>query len=235
MEIMRKQIILFFLVALSYNLYGIRIKYRVTSMKLNVAEIEMELNDSHISVAVKSRIKVPLFPSIDNRYEIIHDGDFRPLHYTRIVNQAELTDSVYTRYHLGSATMHQSSNSKSINYKVRADTRDVFSLLAKISDDVNAGGTYYADGNGRLWQVKVSGPQTERISTALGKQTARRHDFTFQPLSPVKAPYIDMITFNFLDPDTRLTLWVSVNGVPLKAHLKKGLMSMNWDIQSVGP
>lgn len=230
---MRRLILLSSLILTCGYLAAIRVKYKVTSMRLNVADIEMQMTDSRILVTAESRIRVPLFPSLNNRYTIVHDEDYRPLHYIRQIHQTELRDSVYTQYKQNTAHMYQKSNDRSISYKVRKDTRDIFSLLAKVSNDTEAGGTYYVDGNGRMWQVEVSKGQTEKISTALGKLNARKHEFSFSPLSPTKAPYIDMITFNFLDPNSQLTLWVSMNGVPLRAHLKKNKMSMSWDIQSV--
>lgn len=230
---MHKVLVLLLLASLQCTLGGTHLQYKVTSMRLNVASIDMKLVDPEINIAVKSRIKIPLFPNLDNHYKIIHDEDYRPVQYTRLVQQSGLKDSVYTVYQKSSARMYQKLTGNSNTYAVRADTRDVFSLLAKISSDPNAGGEYTVDGNGRLWLVTVSKGRTEKISTALGKQSARRHDFRFKALSPDKAPYIDMLTFNFLDNDTKLSLWVSMNGIPLKADLRKNLTSMSWDILSV--
>ncbi|MCK9556999.1 MAG: DUF3108 domain-containing protein [Candidatus Cloacimonetes bacterium] len=228
-----KLLLLAILLSFQHGLWGLHLKYKVTSLKLNVATIDMKLYHPEISIAVKSRIKVPLFPHLDNQYKIVHDDVYRPLQYTRIIKQSSLEDSVFTVYNKNSVQMKQKLTGKIYNYKVQADTRDVFSLLAKISSDPNSEGDYTVDGNGRLWRVRVSKGRTEKISTALGKQTARRHDFSFKALSPEKAPYIDMLTFNFLDEDTILSLWVSMNGVPLKAYLKKNMTSMSWDIMSV--
>lgn len=226
--------LLILIACLALPLTAVKLRYKVISMRLNVADIEMELQDPEIHLAVRSRIKLPLFPYLNNRYQIRHDKDYLPQWYLRLVDQSEISDSVYTEYKNGNATMHQRSTGRSTTYKLRTNTRDIFSLLAKISSDPQAGGTYYVDGNSRIWQVNVSRGKTEQISTALGKYTARRHEFSFVALSPTKAPYIDMLTFNFLDPDTKLTLWISAHGIPLKAYLKKNFTSMSWEIQSIG-
>jgi hypothetical protein len=52
-------------------------------------------------------------------------------------------------------------------------------------------------------------------------------------LSQEKAPYVDMLTHNFLSEDTRISIWISESGLPLKAQLKKKVLSMNWDIVSM--
>ena len=59
---------------------------------------------------------------------------------------------------------------------------------------------------------------------------ARRHEIQLEPLSEEKALYVDMLTNNFFDANLVLTIWISDNGIPLKAHLKKNLIGMTWEI-----
>jgi hypothetical protein len=214
------------------SLGAVRLKYKVTSLRLNVAEVDMELKDPYIRISARTRINLPLFPHMDNRYEILHDESFLPIQYKRIVHQGEIRDSVQTVYDGARAMEYRKSTANVSSYPIKEDSRDFFSFLAKICSDNNAGGTYYVDGNGRIWKATVSSKEIEKISTALGKQNARKHEIGFEPLSSQKAPYIDMLTFNFLDPETKLSLWISTNGIPLKAQIKKKRGGMQWEILS---
>lgn len=233
MGTMRKLLLSLLLLLNIPLLCAVNLRYKVSSWGLSVADLQIDLAKGRSSFRVKSKANMLLFPHIDNSYLIYHDDNYNPLRINRIVHQSELQDSICTTYVGNRATMHQKSTGESISYNITRNTRDVFCLILAICNDNEAEGIYLVDGNGRTWHARVSSADIENISTALGKQTARKHEISFEPLTSQKAPYTDMLTFNFLNPDVKLNLWISLNGFPLKAKLKKSFVGMNWDILSI--
>lgn len=222
---------LIWLIALS--LIGVRAEYNVNAMGMKIADLKIEMKPELIDVKIKSTKVLPLFPHINNRYTITSQQDFMPNKYTRIVHQGELLDEIETIYGASQAKLWQKSTNSEYIYETKGDMRDFFSLLNLICNTPKPQKNYIVDGNSRAWQAEVSSPSYENIKTKIGSFKARRHVLSFRPLSPEKAPYMDMLTHNLLSEDIVLTVWISDGGVPLKANIKKKLMGMNWEIREL--
>ncbi|MCK9584415.1 MAG: DUF3108 domain-containing protein [Candidatus Cloacimonetes bacterium] len=207
-------------------------EYKISSLGVKVADLRIEYQAQKTVVKAQNKGKIWIFPHINNRYEIEFAEQFLPKRYLRTIHQGELRDSVLTLYDSPRATMYQKSTAEKTSYQVHPNTRDFFSLLRLICSNKSASGNYLLDGNGANWQACVSKGKMEKIKTSLGTFTARRHNISLKALSQEKAPYVDMLTHNFLSEDTRISIWISENGLPLKAQLKKKVLSMNWDIVS---
>jgi len=173
-----------------------------------------------------------LFPQINNIYRISYDEQFRPLALNRSVSQKELLEEINTNYdhNTQKAIMSRSSTHNSSTYTISKNSRDPFSLLAYIGTGKAAEGVYNIDGNGLPWQAKVRSFETEIVKTSLGKYLAKRYDLTFTNLTGKKMPYTDMVTFNMLSENNKMSLWVSEENVILKALVKKGAISVTWEI-----
>lgn len=230
---MRKAVSVLILLLFSFGLSAQIAEYKISSFGVKVADLRIEFQPSKTLVKVQNPGKVWIFPHIDNLYEIETDSQLLPQRYLRIIHQGELRDSVLTLYHAPFATMHQKSTAQKTSYKLKPSTRDFFSFLRVICSDKNAGGAYLLDGNGVCWQGNVSKAEIQKIKTSLGSFTARKHEITIKSLSTAKAPYTDMLTHNFLSEDIKMSVWISEQGLPLKAQLKKKVWSMNWEIVSI--
>jgi len=211
-------------------MYAQKLDYRITSLSMKVADLAIDLSAETILIRVQNQGKLRIFPHLNNSYRIELDEDMRPTSYQRMIHQGELRDSVFTSFDENHAIMHQESVGKSLRYEISAEARDIFSFLFAVSQNPNPCKNYILDGDGRPWQAQVSPGVRQRIRTAMGTMFARKHDIRMVPLSQTKAPYVDMITHNFFDENIKLSLWVSDNGIPLKAQLRKNMIGMNWEI-----
>lgn len=230
---MRKAAFCLILLLSAFALSAQIAEYKISALGVKVADLRIEFQPNKTIVKVQNKGKILVFPHINNRYEIEFDKQFLPRRYLRTIHQGELRDSVLTLYTPPSATMYQKKADKNTSYPIGTSTRDFLSILRLVCSDKNAGGNYLVDGNGTSWQAWVSKAEMDKIKTVLGTFSARKHEITLRPLSQAKAPYIDMLTHNFLSEDIRMTVWVSEQGLPLKAQLKKKILSMNWDIVSI--
>lgn len=210
-----------------------KLEYKVTSLGMKVADLSLNITDKRLQIKVSNSGQRSLFPHINNRYCIDWKEDFLPQRYIRQIHQDALRDSICTIYEDTQATMLQKKKAEKSSYPIPPNCRDIFSLLLKICQSPKPVGEYHVDGNGRIWKVVVAGGKSERINTALGKFQATRYELSFMPLSPQKAPYTDMLTFNMLSEDLKLQLWVNQGGIPIKAQLKKKLLTMAWEIISI--
>lgn len=208
-------------------------EYKISSLGVKVADLRIEFQPRKTIIKVQNQGKIWIFPHLDNRYEVEFGDQFLPKRYLRTIHQGELRDSVLTLYGPLSAVMYQKSTGKDISYPIKPLTRDFFSFLRMICSNKGASGSYFLDGNGASWQASVSKGEMEKIKTALGTFTARKHEITLKALSQQKAPYTDMLTHNFLSEDIRMSIWISEGGLPLKAQLKKKVWNMNLDIVSI--
>jgi hypothetical protein len=215
-------------VAMAQNL-----EYRISSMGFKVAKINLNIGKDKLYVKASNNGFRTIFPHLNNIYRVSFDQDFIPHTSVRIIHQDALKDSVTTIYSQNDATMHRKSNNERVSYKISGDTYDIFTLLAMISKKAKAVGEYNVDGNGRTWKAVVSGGKIENIKTSLGTFQTTKYELRFKAQSPQKAPYVDMLTHNFLDEDMHLSIWVNQGGVPVKAHLRKKLMVMIWEILSI--
>lgn len=214
-------------------MYAQRLEYRITSMGLKVANLSMNISEQQIHIKASNSGMRTVFPHLNNSYTISYDGDFQPTHYLRSIHQDSLKDSVLTTYQKGKATMLRKSNNERISYPTTEGTRDFFSLLLKICQSPKPVGNYVVDGNGRSWQATVSGGQIDNLNTSLGRFQTTKYQVSFKALSPHKAPYVDMLTHNTLSEDITLNIWVNQGGIPVKAQIRKKLMSMTWEILSI--
>lgn len=224
---------LIWLIALS--LIGVRAEYNVNTLGMKIADLKIEMKPKLIDVKIKSTKVLPLFPHINNRYTISSSQNFLPDKYTRRVHQGELLDEIETIYSQSNAKLWQKSTNSEYLFDIYIDTRDFFSLLNLICNTPKPQKNYIVDGDSRAWQAQVSSPSHENIKTKIGSFKARKHVLSFVPLSPEKAQYMDMLTHNLLSEDVVLTVWISGDGVPLKANIKKKLMGMNWEIKELKP
>lgn len=230
---MRKAALCLILLLATFLLNAQVAEYKISSLGVKVADLRIEFQPNKAVIKVQNKGKIWIFPHIDNLYEVEFDKQFLPKRYLRTIHQGELRDSVFTLYAAPKATMYQKSTGKNTFYRIEPSTRDFFSFLRMICSNKNTSGNYLLDGNGASWQAWVSPGKMDKIKTALGTFTARKHDITLKALSQEKAPYTDMLTHNFLSEDTKMSIWISDAGLPLKAQLKKKIWSMNWDIISI--
>ncbi len=227
---LHKLVFALFVLCFSAMLPAARFDYKISSMALKIADLSIDLNSDKITVEAQNQGRMSIFPHLNNSYEIWLDEDLRPKTYLRMIHQGELRDSVLTVYEHSKASLHKQSSEQILHYELPADSRDFFSFLYILCQSPNPAKSYLLDDDGQSWKAEVSPPARERIRTPLGKMYARRHDIQMLPLCGDDAEYVDMLTHNFFDENLDLVIWISDNGVPLKAKIKKGLLSMSWEI-----
>ena len=201
---------------------------------IKLAKIDILISDREplIEIKAKSVKETPLFPQIDNIYRIEHNGEFLPLTYYRIVKQKNVSDEVTVNYkhNAAEATMSRLSDNSLCRYKTAVGSQDVYSFLAKVISGKATGSNFPIDANGVRWQAKVKKLKAETISTSLGKYPAKHYEITFQNLTERKMPYIDMVTFNMLQENIKLNLWVYNNQYAVKATFKKNGLTSSWEL-----
>jgi hypothetical protein len=214
------------------HLHGFSADYKITSIGLKVADLSIRLNDISLTVHVKNSEPSRLFPKIDNLYSLSFVDGYSTSRYSRIVNQESLSDSIMVVYHSlsDSATVWQRLTGTQHSYPLYMGSRDFFSGLVNIIRGNRINRSLFIDGNGKQWEANVEFGNYQQIRTPIGKFETQVVQLTFSPISTDRMPYLDMLTHNFLSPDSKLTLWISDNGVPIKATIKKKLMTVNWEI-----
>lgn len=219
------------------GLFGFTAEYNIKSLGLKVARLELGI-DTHlqeIKIKAKSTRYGSIIGKLDNNYQIRYDTLIRPKHYTRNVNQQKIAYNVQTEYdHPASrAEMTNPGTRTKRTFNINADTRDVFSFLAYCSMAKPSPGLYPIDANGVLWYADLRGGSKTEVNTFQGKMPAYKYRLTFQKSGKATTPYIDMITFNLVNTDTSMDLWISESGVPLKAKVAKKSNTMTWELESL--
>jgi len=231
---MKKLVILGCALILTNCLMAVNLSYKISSMGLKVADLSISLDSNNISIHAESSTKSLIFPHLNNHYQITFDDSAQPLTYLRIIHQDSLRDSVFVKYtENDTVRIWQKSKDQELVYPVARGARDVFSLLFYLVKTDNASGEFLLDGNGVPWKAVVRDHGNETIRTTLGRFIARKYVINFEALSTLKTPYIDMLTHNILSADTTLSVYVSPDGIPIKAMIKKNKLGMTWDLLSI--
>lgn len=230
---MKKYLILGCALILVSCIWSVQLTYKISSLGLKVADLSINLGNNNMHIHAENTTKNLVFPHINNHYYISFDDYSKPLSYLRIIHQDSLKDSVIVSYaKADSVEMWQKSINGKLTYPAATPTRDVFSLLFYLTKH-NAAGEYILDGNGIPWKAIVQNQGQEITRTSLGKFSTTKYQITFQRQTNKKTPYIDMLTHNILSEDSALTLFVSADGIPVKATIKKNKLGMTWDLLSV--
>lgn len=229
--------IYFVFILFASSLSGITTEYNIKALGLKVAYISISQTETQILVKTHSLMTSMLFPSIDNVYMIDIDNQYRPVQYTRKVKQKNLLDEVRVDYNytLLDATMHRQSDNSKSTYRVRGDSRDVFSFISYLASRTTTQRQFNIDANGCPWQATVSNPKREEIKTKIGKLNTNKYEISFKPLSNQDTPYIDMVTHNFVNTESKLELWVSDSKIPVKAVVRKKAITMSWELIGLKP
>lgn len=219
------------------SMHCITAEYNIKALGTKVAYISFTQSSSQLHIKTNSLKSGAIFPTFDNEYKIDIDTMLRPVKYKRILKQKNLQDMVLATYDYSKlkATMFRQSDKSTNTYSVQDDSRDVFSFIALLSSGDLVKRQYLIDANGCPWQANVSLPVIEVISTKLGKLKTTKYEVSFKPLSRKETPYVDMITFNFVNEKTKLNVWVSDSKIPVKAVVKKKAVFMSWELIGIKP
>jgi len=220
-------------------LIGVTVDYDIKSLGIRVASISVntQIQQRYVEVKAKSIHSNALFPHIDNVYKVTFNEQFLPNVYVRKVRQGELSDDVKVIYNhsaLRAAAVH-SGKLGEYGYAIAADTRDFFSFMVYLAQGKISGNQFSIDGNGSLWTASVTKEGRELLKTPLGDYSCSRYSIRFNPVTNQKMNYVDMVTHNLLSRSSRLTLWISDGGNAMKAVIRKGALSMSWEIKGISP
>jgi len=222
------------LVVLVVTLWSNRTIYNIRALGLSVARITIDHDKDKrvIKVEANSLINNRLFPRLDNVYLINYEGAYLPRKYTRHVKQNNVDDTVVVTYDRINRVATQTNRAAGsvLTYPIRSDLRDFFSLFTYLCETQGNGGIYYIDGNSSLWQATVELIGRDQIESKSGNYQTKHYEMRFRNLSGFKPPYIDMITFNTLNESNVVNFWVNAEGIPVKAIVKKNLISMTWEM-----
>ncbi len=215
-------------------LWGITAEYSIKSLGMKVANISISMGLGKLEISANSNGSSPLFPKINNRYYIEIDDQYRPLFYTRSINQKSVKDEITSRYNRKELqlTLHRKSTGISKSYPIHLNSRDVFSMIALLISGKGTSNSYQIDANGSPWQATITSTSREEVKTKIKKFKTKRYDIVFKPLSDAPTNYVDMVTHNFVNEDTKLSLWVADEGLAVKSVVKKKGISMNWELLS---
>jgi len=215
-------------------LAAITTDYYMKAVGIKIAQISIQQNkaDNYVEIRAKSVRESSIFPQINNVYRVKHNGSYQPLTYTRIIHQKNVQDEVTTTYNhnTAQAVMYRNSDKSTLQYSIAKNSQDIYSFLAKVISGQVDTGTYPIDANGVSWQANITRYSTEIVDTPLGKYPAVRYEISFQNMTNKKMPYIDMVTFNMLQENNKLNLWVYNRQFAVKATFKKKGISSTWEL-----
>ncbi len=219
-------------IMVSCHSYGSIAEYSVKSLGLKVANITINNTPGRVIVTAKSSGNSPIFPKLNNSYTIDLDNLLRPVTYTRKINQKTVQDEFVVNYNRteNQASMHRKSTGTTSSYYANPNSRDVYSFMALLLSGKANQNKYPIDANGSAWQATVNSRSIEDVKTKFKTFNATRYDISFNPLSKTATPYVDMVTHNFVNEDTKLSIWVADDGLAVKAAVKKRGLSMNWEL-----
>lgn len=209
--------------------------YSVKTMGIEVANLELTMGDRSLEVWSRTEGSSSLAPAMDNYYRADFDAGQLPVSFLRIVRQETDSDTVRTVYdqNLGTGSQKRHLSGEQVSFELEPQTRDLFSMLAHIaSNPPQTDTSFVIDANGVLWDAQLIREEEENVRTRLGRLRSRAYDMQLVPRAPGKAPYVDMVTNNILNPDTRLKLWIAENGLISKAQVRRGLSVLNWELVS---
>jgi hypothetical protein len=231
------ELLLLLLLASVIPLGGLTLDFDVRSLGLKVAKLSVTTSpeEGYVSVSVNSLITNAMFPALNNVYRSEFVGDYLPVRYQRKVRQKKLTDDIDVVYDRQNrrATARHTGELGSYSYAITAETRDFFSFMMLLSRSDAIQNQYTLDGNGCLWRVNVTKKGREELDLALGKVGATVYELEFVPQSEVKMRYTDMVTHNLFGRNSKVTLWISDNHNPVRAYVRKGLLSMVWELAGI--
>lgn len=221
-----------------YGLLAWEADYRVKSMGITISDIHMELDSRQIRVEAKNRERSLVAPRMDNSYYSRFDSAQLPIVYRRVVDQSEDSGTTVTRYDhsTGQAMMQGGRYLEGISFALDQSTRDIFSFLAHLCiAKPESSGRYTIDANSELWDLDLGYDGRVRLRTDAGTYDCHKYSISLRGRGSDKAPYVDMVTNNILNPDTRLTVWIASNGLIAQAQVKRGISTMNWELKSFRP
>lgn len=230
---MIRRLMLALLLLFSICLNAWEATYHVKSLGITVSRISLNVTPRRIKVRANNSGSA-LAPAMNNTYVSYYNSGYLPSSFSRKVVQDSDRDSVYTTYNhnTGNATLYRHSTRQIIQYSLPANTRDLFSLLAYISSNQPSRATRYTvDGNGSIWDADLEVVSREQVRTKIGKLLCNEYRISLSGRGITKAPYVDMVTNNILNRDTVLNLWIADSGLITMARVRRGITSMNWELQ----
>ncbi len=230
---MIRRLLIACLLLVSISLNAWEATYLVKSLGVTISRISLNISPRRIRVRA-STSGSSLAPAMDNTYVSYYDSGYLPSSYSRKVMQESDRDSVYTAYDHQSdrATLYRHSTRQSKQYRLPDNTRDLFSLLAFIASNQPSRNTRYTvDGNGSIWDAEMELVSSERVRTKIGRLLCKEYRISLTGRGVSKAPYVDMVTNNILNRDTVLSLWIAENGLIAQAKVRRGITTMNWELQ----
>jgi hypothetical protein len=69
------------------------------------------------------------------------------------------------------------------------------------------------------------------VRTKIGRLLCKEYRISLSGRGVTKAPYVDMVTNNILNRNTVLSLWIAENGLIAQAKVRRGITTMNWELQ----
>ncbi len=207
--------------------------YSVKTLGIQVASLEMKVGPRSLEVWSRTEGSSSLAPPMDNYYRAEFDARQLPSSYLRIVRQETDSDTVRTVYDQNRRTASQKRflSGELVSFELEPDTRDLFSLLAHItSNPPQADRAYVIDANSILWDAELKKEEDDNVRTRLGRLRCKAYSLSLVPREPGKAPYVDMVTNNILNPETLLKLWIADSGLITKAQVRRGLSVLNWEL-----
>lgn len=236
---MTKRYLATILLVLSFGvMFAWTATYSVKTLGIQVAGIEINTTANSLEVWARTDASSSLAPAMDNYYRVDFDSSYLPQSFLRIVRQETDSDTVHTSYDHTRlrAVQKRYRTSEELSFDLEPDARDIFSVLALVSGtSLQSNRSFVIDANSKLWDLNLSLDGNENLRTRLGRLNCQRYSLQIVPRGPAKAPYVDMVTNNMLNPDTQIQLWIGDNGLIAKALVRRGLSVLNWELNSFQP
>lgn len=190
-----------------------------------------------INVEAVSTSLGSLVNRLDNSYTVFCTPDFRPVKYTKKINQRNINDTITTTFNNYTNQIETSFFETGDTYTIEgapAKTRDFFSTLYYIRNNFSNIETdsLYVKSNNNIWQVRVKKLDYETIRTIFGMTETIKTRINFVKITDREEVKSDILTNNLVNPENDLYFWFTndYRKIPVKAEYKRSRFSVYWDI-----
>jgi hypothetical protein len=126
------------------------------------------------------------------------------------------------------------SNAKNKTYQIHQETRDFFTALFYIRNNLDNPKRLYLDASSVIWSCDYQVVGKDVINSCIGSVEAIKIEVFFRKISPEKKERSDMLTNNLLKEDGKLEMWFTNDSLhlPLKTRYNKKPFPVLWLLRS---
>ncbi len=233
-----KYFILILLLSISHQAANAeRLHLSIRYLGIKVADVKISDKQNLLHVHAKATGIAGFASSMDNTYSSYYKADYLPETYRKEINQKNYSESrliYFDRSSLIARRISNISTNRNKEYPILPESRDFFSGLYYIRNNLENPGSIILDANGLIWEAQYKVSEKEIISSQLGRQEVYKVEIRFYQLSSDKKERSDILTNNLVHEDNELSLWITSDDrrIPLRARYNRKPFPVYWQLES---